>query len=333
MLQQTQVKTVVPYYHAFLSEFPDISVLSSTDLHVLLKTWEGLGYYARARNLHKAAKKVMTEYDGRIPDAYDAIITLPGVGGYVAAAVLSFAYGLPYAVVDGNVKRVISRVFAMDLPVNRPASHRIFQATADRLIDRQQPARFNQAIMELGALVCTPRNPQCKTCPLGEGCQAYLQGAAGRFPVRDRRKPVPVYEMAIGAICAKHRLLIVRRPVDGLLGGLWEFPGGTVNDGEPPDAACSRIILESTGLRLTGPSLLSHIRHAYSHFKVKAAVYTIEHGDGEIELSGPAEHAWVSADELQSYPLTGVARKILPLLPPLPEPGHGVKVYPVRSSN
>jgi A/G-specific adenine glycosylase len=169
MLQQTQVRTAIPFYRRFLQQFPTPAHLARADEQSVLKCWEGLGYYARARNLHRAAARVAAS-GGRVPDEWDAFRALPGVGNYIAAAVLSIAYGRPHAVVDGNVKRVLARLLALDLPVNAPAALRAFQAEAERLLDRRRPGDYNQALMELGALVCTPRAPDCGGCPQDTQC-------------------------------------------------------------------------------------------------------------------------------------------------------------------
>lgn len=313
MLQQTQVATVIPYYNAFLTRFPDIFSLAAAGLQEVLKIWEGLGYYARARNLHKAAKKIVAEYGGRIPTEMDAIRSLTGIGGYVAAAVLSFAYGRPHAVLDGNVKRVISRLFSMDAPVNRASAHNDFQAISDRLLDRDRPALYNQAIMELGALVCKPKNPACTECPLAGECSAYGEGQISRYPVRDRKPPVPEYMMVIGVVRKNGRFLIVQRAENGLLGGLWEFPGVKIDAeaDESPETALRRHLLESVNLEVEDPALLTHVRHAYTHFKIRAEVFSCTYAAGRVRLAGPAGFKWVTAEEMEKYPFTGVARKIL----------------------
>ena len=224
MLQQTQVKTVIPYYLRFLDAFPTVARLAQSDLEQVLKLWEGLGYYSRARNLHKSAGLVVSHYGGRIPDQWDTLHRLPGIGDYIAAAVLSIAYGRPYAVVDGNVKRVLARVFALSEPVNVAVSHKTFQQWANRLLDHDRPADYNQAIMELGALICQPRQPLCLQCPLINFCQAKMAGTTERFPVKIKRTPVPKKEVVAAVIRKNDRLLLVRRPDQGLLGGCGSCP-------------------------------------------------------------------------------------------------------------
>ena len=200
MLQQTRVATVVDYYHRFLDRFPDVHVLAEAEQQAVLKVWEGLGYYARARNLHRAAQQVTAEHGGCIPADYDRFRALPGVGEYIAAAVLSIAFDRPHAVVDGNVKRVLARIEGLDAPVNQASSHRIFRETADRRLHRTAPGAFNQAMMELGALVCTPRRPDCRKCPVNAVCRAFGTDTVGRYPRRVQPKAVPEYAVAVGVI-------------------------------------------------------------------------------------------------------------------------------------
>ena len=314
MLQQTQVKTVVPYFLEFMAAHPTVEDLAGADLAAILKSWEGLGYYARARNLHKAAKIVATDMAGRIPDDYRTFKSLPGVGDYIASAVLSIAFGLPFAVVDGNVKRVLSRLFTLDTPVNAPGAHREFQGFSDRLLLRQDPGTFNQALMELGALVCTPRNPDCTSCPLAANCRAFSKNLTNRFPVRVKRKKVPTYPIAVGIVQKANRVLITRRKLDGLLGGLWEFPGGKVNPGETPDRACAREIREETGLDVRVDTQLTRVRHAYTHFKIEMDVFYCTFTGGQVALDGPIDHAWVEPESLSDYAFPRANLKFIPMI-------------------
>jgi A/G-specific adenine glycosylase len=313
MLQQTQVQTALPYYRRFLGRLPTLRKLAGADLDAVLKLWEGLGYYARARNLHRAAARV-TAAGGRVPDDWEAFRSLPGVGDYIAAAVLSIAYGRPHAVVDGNVKRVLARLLALDLPVNAPAAQRAFQAEADRLLDRRRPGDYNQALMELGALVCTPRAPGCGRCPLQPFCRAHGDGTIDRFPRRAPARAVPEITAAVGVIVRRGRLLVTRRPAEGLLGGLWEFPGGKIRDGEAPSAACCREIAEEVGLRVTSPEALADVDHAYSHFRVHLHVFLCRSVAGRVRLNGPAAFRWVRPAELNRLPLPKANHKFIPRL-------------------
>ncbi|MDZ7833176.1 MAG: A/G-specific adenine glycosylase [Desulfobacterales bacterium] len=314
MLQQTQVNTVIAYFNRFVATFPDIFCLAAADLQDVLKCWEGLGYYARARNLHKAARELVDKADGRIPDQWDAFRKLPGVGDYIAAAVLSIAFGKPWPAVDGNVKRVLARLFAIDTPVNQSAAHRQFRAVAARLLDKTSPGIFNQALIEVGALVCKPANPDCGACPVAEWCRARGEDQVSQYPVRIKKAPVPEYRMVIGVIVKGQRLLIVQRPAEAMLGGLWEFPGGVRQAGESGGSACLRNIREAVGLEVAIGSRLTTIRHAYTHFKIVADVYVCRYTGGRVRRNGPPAHCWVSINALSRYPFPGSHHKFIPLL-------------------
>ena len=314
MLQQTQVTTVIPYYHRFLSRFSDLKSLADADLEEVLKLWEGLGYYSRARNLQRAAQIVRFELDGRIPADWEGFRRLPGVGDYIASAVLSIAHGLPYAVVDGNVKRVLARLFEVEAPVNRSSAKRIFTKLADALLDAGEPAAFNQAIMELGALVCRPKNPDCAGCPLGGDCRAYAGGTVAEYPKRDRRAPVPEHRIAVGVVMKNGLLLITRRKPEGLLGGLWVFPGGKLSSGQKGAAGCRRNVRKKTGLGVEVLDRIARVRHAYSHFKIILDAFACRYVDGDIALNGPVDHRWIRLEELEQYPLPRAVQKMLPEL-------------------
>ncbi len=314
MLQQTQVATVIPYYRRFIRRYPNIKALAAADIDAVLKTWEGLGYYSRARNLLDAARIVVRDFRGRVPRDLDRFTSLPGVGDYIAAAVMSIAFQKPHAAVDGNVKRVLARLETISTSVNSSASKPIFAKVAQDLLDYESPGLFNQALMELGAVVCTPRKPACTGCPLRRLCRAYRLKVVERFPPRIARRPIPTVRVVVGIICRGRRVLITRRKPDGLLGGLWEFPGGKIRDDEEAKTACVREIREETGLRVSIQHHLTTVKHAYTHFKVVIEVFTCRFQTGEIRLVGPVDHRWVRLDELEQFPFPGANRKIIPLL-------------------
>lgn len=316
MLQQTQVKTVIPYYFEFLDRFPQIKDLAEAPLDSVLKRWEGLGYYARARNLHKAAKVVQNHHMGRIPDTRKEFKALPGVGDYICAAVLSIAFGKPMAVVDGNVKRVLSRLYCLDYPVNKAGSHSKFQPFADRLLDANQPDLFNQAIMELGALVCTPKAPKCSSCPIIDDCKAFRTNTVEDYPKRIKTKKVPLYHISTGVILKKNRFLITQRKPEGLLGGLWEFPGGKVQYPETPEQACLREIKEETNLTVKIDRHLTTVHHAYTHFKIKLDVFCCSYISGRVRLDGPVAHQWVTYKKISEFAFPKANLKFIPLIPP-----------------
>lgn len=314
MLQQTRVQTVLPYFQRFVEKYPDILTLARADLQDVLKSWEKMGYYARARNLHAAARRVAGDLDGRIPGSYQALRELPGVGDYIAAAVASIAFGEPRAVLDGNVKRVLARVLLLDSPANASASQKGFRERADRLFDPGRPGDYNQAMMELGAVVCRPAKPLCECCPVHRYCAAARAGRQDEFPVRVPRKRVPKYHIAVGVVYRDDRILITRRREAGLLGGLWEFPGGKVREGERPEDACKREIKEEVNLTVDVGDRLAYVDHAYSHFKIGVDVYTCCYRAGEVELNGPDDYRWILVDEIDDYPFPGANHKFIPLI-------------------
>jgi A/G-specific adenine glycosylase len=314
MLQQTQVKTVLPYYHRFLKRFPDIQHLAAADSQEVLKGWEGLGYYGRARNLHQAARMVMQEMGGKIPKEYQAFRKLPGVGDYIGAAVMSLAFDRPHAVVDGNVKRVIARLFLIDSPLNSSFAVRQCRHNADELLDPGNPGLFNQAMMELGATVCLPRGPRCSACPVTPFCQAHKAGRQNQLPVIIRAKSISEHDIAVGIVFKNSHVLITRRRPAGLLGGLWEFPGGKVQGGETAERACVREIKEELNLSVEIIGFLTRIKHAYTHFRIVMDVFRCRYLSGEVLLKGPIDYRWITIDEIDQYPFPGANHKFIPLL-------------------
>ena len=313
MLQQTQVQTALPYYRRFLKRLPSLRKLAGADPQAVLKLWEGLGYYARARNLHRAAG-ILVERNGRIPDRWEDFRALPGVGDYIAAAVLSMAFGQPYAVVDGNVKRVLARLLTIGAAINRSTSHKAFQAAADRLLDRRRPGDFNQAMMELGALVCTPKAPACDRCPLIRVCAAQQGGTVASYPRRAAARAVPEVQIAVGVVYKNGRILITRRPTEGLLGGLWEFPGGKLHEGERPEEACRREIQEEVNLDVVIEAPLAQVRHAYSHLRIRMHVFRCRFRAGRVRLNGPVNHRWIRIADIDQFAFPKANHKFIPLL-------------------
>jgi A/G-specific adenine glycosylase len=239
---------------------------------------------------------------------------LPGVGDYIAAAVLSIAFAKPHAVVDGNVKRVLARLFVMATPVNLSTAHKVFQAVADQLLDTEYPGRHNQAMMEMGAEVCVPRQPLCSHCPLAHFCQAQLTRTTDQYPARVQRRAVGRQHWVAGAVVRQGRLLLTRRPETGLLGGLWELPGGVVREGEAPVRACADRIREVVGLDVGVARHLVTVNHAYTHFKLRLDIYLCGQPEGRVRRNGPSAHEWVSLERLGRLPLHKAVHKALPVI-------------------
>ncbi len=312
MLQQTQVETVIPYYREFLRRYPTLKQLAAAPLQDVLKSWEGLGYYSRARNLWRAARRVRDAFHGRIPRTVANFRALPGVGEYIAAAVLSIGRGLVLPVIDGNVLRVVCRWQGIGGDTRSATTRKQVRSFLTGVIPENSPGCFNEAMMELGALVCRPRDPYCRSCPLRRDCFAFLQGRIASLPFRSRKRAVPEYSAALAVILRNGRIFIQQRPETGHLGGLWEFPGGKCRPGEKPENAVVRECREELGARVDILAKLAEVRHAYSHFKVHLYVFICRPGAGRIRSGQP--HAWVKVHDLDRYPFPGANHKFFPEL-------------------
>ncbi len=312
MLQQTQVATVIPYFERWMARLPMVADLAAASLDDVLKLWEGLGYYSRARHLHAAARQIMANHSGRLPTSAVALRRLPGIGPYTAAAIASIAFGEPVAAVDGNITRVLTRLYDVPGDVTRAATRRRIVDLAAGLVPAERPGDHNQALMELGQAVCRPAAPRCDACPLRAPCLAAARGTQLERPRRPPRKDVPHYDVVAGIIRrADGRLLIARRPLDGLLGGLWEFPGGKCEPGESHEAALRREIREELAVDIAVGRPEISIRHAYSHFRITLHAYHATVVAGEPRHLGVADHAWVLPDELDGYAFAVTDRQII----------------------
>lgn len=315
MLQQTRVDQAIPYYERFLGSFPDVHALAAADLDEVLLNWEGLGYYTRARNVHRAAKCIVADHGGALPTTYSGLKALPGIGDYTASAIGSLAFGLPEAVLDGNVIRVLARFDGLEEDVGRSPVRRSLRQRAQDLLDNQRPGEHNEAMMELGAVVCTPRSPSCGECPLSAGCVAFSEGRPESYPVKAQKKPVPEVPVAVAVIVSKDgRLLIQRRPEDGLLGGLWEFPGGKIEEGETAAEACRREVNEELGIEIDPIHAITTIRHAYSHFKIVLSAWQCRLASGVPASSNGQPWKWVTVAELNDYAFPRANRRLIDLL-------------------
>lgn len=323
MLQQTQVSQALPYYRVFLRQFPNVKHLAAAPLEQVLKAWEGLGYYARARNLHRAAREIAALQGGRFPEDIETVRRLPGIGPYTAAAILSLSFGQPHAVLDGNVLRVLCRLTAYGENPRRTASKKTLQALAQALLPVHHAGEFNEAMMELGATLCTPLNPRCMECPVARFCQAHSRGQQSLFPVRVKAKRRPHHQIAAALIWRDEKLLIARRPLHGLLGGLWEFPGGKQQAGETLEAAAAREAKEELGVRIRARTLFSRVNHQYTHFTITLHVFHADYIGGRPQRLGCADWRWVSIGELTQFAFPRANGKIIERL--CSEPGKADK--------
>lgn len=312
MLQQTQVATVVDYYLRFLKQFPTVQDLATADLDAVLKCWEGLGYYSRARSLHKAARQLVDEHDGQLPTQADALGKLPGIGPYTAGAIASIAFGAAEPVVDGNVQRVLVRLRCIEQPPKTPAVQTQLWQLAGQLVPTDRPGDFNQAIMELGAMICRPKGPHCGHCPLTTLCLARKAGLQHDLPLAKPGKPLPHHTIVAGVISRRDgKILIDRRPADGLLGGLWEFPGGKVEPGETLTDALRREVREEVALEIEVGEKLYVVKHAYSHFRITMHVFLATHKAGRARAIACDAVKWVSPDALEHYAFPQANRQII----------------------
>ncbi len=265
MLQQTQIKTVLPYYERWMSTFPDVYALAKAPLDKVLKLWEGLGYYTRARNLHKAAKMIVEQFDGRIPSDLETLRSLPGIGRYTAGAIASIAYQKPVPLVDGNVFRVFARLFNCKDDISKPDTQKKFYELATGLVPEQEPGNFNQALMELGSLVCSPDAPNCPACPVKSLCISLKVGNPLELPVKANGLKIKKMEMVVGLLENGNRILVRRRPPSGIWGGLWELPGAVRKKGESLEDALSAEFQNEIGVALTIERKIKPIEHRFTH--------------------------------------------------------------------
>jgi A/G-specific adenine glycosylase len=318
MLQQTRAETVAPYFERWMSQFPDIESLAVASMETVLKAWEGLGYYARARNLHRTAQQVIAQSEGRLPQERRLLTALPGIGRYTAGAILSLAYGLPEPAVDGNVRRVLCRLCNVEDDAGKPSVRRLLWQLAAQIVAQAPDGRagdLNEALMELGALICIPGNPTCDACPLAKHCEARELGVQGQRPLSVKRPAVPHYPAVAGVIQdPAGRLLLVQRHPSGLLGGMWGFPGATIRQDQALWLALERAAAELVGIEIAVKEALLSFRHVYTHFSITLHAYDCELRAGTARPLGCAQVAWAMPGELESYPLPVTDRKIAQLV-------------------
>jgi A/G-specific adenine glycosylase len=322
MLQQTRVETAIDYFQRWMERFPTVETLADAELQEVLKAWEGLGYYARARNLHKAAKQIVTEHGGQMPAERKALLSLPGIGEYTVGAILSIAFNQAEPILDGNVKRVLARLADIDQPINQPAVLRRLWELARAIVAAAPVAAAgdcNEGLMELGAILCTPQKPRCLICPLADLCSAALHGLQAERPVMPQRRQTPHYDVAAGVIWAGEpfhsKVLIAQRPPDGLLGGLWEFPGGKLERHDHDLAAClRREIDEELAIEIVVLDQLATIKHAYTHFRITLHAFHARHVAGAPQAIGCQAWRWVEINELADFPFPVTDQKIRQML-------------------
>lgn len=310
MLQQTRVETVIDYFNRWMEVFPDINSLANSSEQDVLKQWEGLGYYSRARNIHKTAKILQSEYASKLPADPQKLQTLPGIGRYTAAAITSIAFGMDQAALDGNIRRILSRIFDVSLPIRTPAAEKLFWELAEQNLPAGKAGDYNQALMDLGATICLPGKPRCLLCPLQNQCLALKNGVQDQRPVIPEKKPLPHYIVTAAIMQQNDLFLIAQRPATGLLGGLWEFPGGKQEQDETLPQALQREIQEELGCKVSVGAYFGEYQHAYTHFRVTLHAYFCSIISGEPAAIEAAKIAWVPVERLSDYPMGKIDRQI-----------------------
>jgi A/G-specific adenine glycosylase len=273
LLQRTRIPTGTPYYERFLARFPTVRDLAAAPLDDVLAVWEGLGFYGRARHLHEAARAIVERHGGKVPSSYQDLASLPGIGPYTAGAVASIAFDVAVPAVDGNVTRVLARLFRLREDVTRAVTRRRMTEFATRLVSPDRPGAFNQAMMELGATICTPTSPACGRCPVERQCMARTAGEEREIPIVRPRSEIPSVRVAFALVEANRRVLLVRRKFGGLLGGLWSLPGGEVPSRGSERRALPGLVREQTGLEVEIGSRWSAVERTFSHRKWEGAIY------------------------------------------------------------
>ncbi len=321
MLQQTRVETVIPYYERFLERFPDLQSLAAADREDVYELWAGLGYYSRAHNLHRSAQLLVREYDASIPSDTQTLRKLPGVGRYTAGAVASIAFDRPAAVVDGNVTRVLARVLNIRADVARPDVRERLWAEAGALARCSRPGDLNQALMEFGATVCTPRSPGCGgTCPLGPVCHGRRAGGVEALPNKPgKKKPRPV-EAVAAWLQRRDAVLAAQRPETGLLANLWELPGGELPTGTEPKDEVTRLLRERIGLEVIGLAHVGTIEHTFTHLEMNLHVFRCRRVLGRVRLREYQSYRWVRASQIAALPQATLNRKALELVQAAQDP-------------
>lgn len=310
MLQQTQMDTVLPYYERWMKTFPDIHSLARSDEHRVLKLWEGLGYYSRARNLHHTAKEIVSKSGGIFPRGYEEILALKGVGRYTAGAIASIAFNDRKPIVDGNVVRVLARIFTIQKPVDQLKNREEFWKLQESLIPKDSARDFNQALMELGALVCTSENPACRLCPIRKHCQAFQTDQVDRFPVRSKRKKMVKVEAVALVLEKDEKIFIHKRPLGKIMGGLWEFPEWKLNGRK------SVNFEKELGIKIENLKFLGEIKRNYTHHLERLRVFV--GATRRVALTREPKSdwpsAWASQSDFKKYPFSSAHAKISNLL-------------------
>jgi A/G-specific adenine glycosylase len=301
MLQQTQVEQVVDYYQKFLKEFPSVQVLANADLQKVLKIWEGLGYYSRARNLHKTAQIIVNQFKCKFPSAKSNIIKLPGIGEYTANAILSFVYNEPFSVVDGNVIRVITRLFGITDNIRETKTLKKIKSKTDKLMPPKDSANYNEAVMELGALICLPNNPICDKCPANKYCESRKDNLSNIIPFKSKNAAKSLVTVVVQIVKKNNKYCIVKRKDHGLLGGYWEFPYKTIDN-------IDKQMIDSTVIKFDG------IKHSYTHFNLLMYPILVKESELQVKNSLYIDYKWLTLKDVRKLPIHKAMQKVLKVI-------------------
>ncbi|MEJ5363944.1 MAG: A/G-specific adenine glycosylase [Desulfosoma sp.] len=316
MLQQTQVAKVVPYFERWMARLPDVQAVAEAPLDELLHLWEGLGYYSRVRHVKKAAEAILSRHGGKIPSDEKALRELPGIGEYTAAAIASLAFGQDVPVLDGNAQRVAARLLDWNDPVDETRTKKALRQALGRWMPPGRAREFNQAVMELGSVVCTPKRPACKACPVVSWCRAYAAGTVAERPAK-RRRPSPEHvSVAVGVLYKNGEIFIQKRPPGGLMAGLWEFPGGKLENGESPEEAVKRELFEELGVTIRVLEKVAEIRHAITRFRILLHAFrcVLDPPTQDLALRSAVEALWVPPESLGRYAFPSANRRFIRIL-------------------
>lgn len=316
MGQQTQMERVAAYFRNWVTRFPDIQAVAEAPQQSLIKAWEGLGYYSRVRNIHRTARIMVDEYDGCVPQHYKQLLALPGIGPYTAAAIMSIAYNEPYPLLDTNVERVFTRLANIDRPLQQAGTKRTLHQMAETLLSREQPRAYNQALMELGALICTPKKTDCPACPLMEHCEALQADTVSQRPLPKTRKKVVDIVMACGIIWRDGAVYIQQRLEEDIWGGLWEFPGGRLKNGESPENAVVREIQEETAFVVQDIQPFKTVTHHYTKYRVTLHGFfcSLAKPGHKPVLQAASQYRWIAVPDLAAFPYPSGHRQLVQAL-------------------
>jgi len=311
MLQQTQVDTVIPYYHRFLKRFKTVQDLASASQQEVLKLWEGLGYYSRARNLHEAARIIVSRHNSQLPIDRETLLNIPGFGPYTTNAVLSIAFNQPFAVMDGNVKRVLARLYAIKEDIRDVKTQKKVQSLMDRLLPQEHAGEFNEAMMEIGATICKPSSPMCNNCPLSTQCQALKKKLVEKLPYKSPRQSIPTRSSLACIIIHRDRYLIAKRPQHQMLAGLWEFPVLKSNTGRNPIKLDLELIRQQFNLQTSFISSWTAVKHTYTHFHFMLHSKLFKAINQEFQSEFYDDFQWLTLKTIKELPLHKAMWKVL----------------------